>query len=158
MKQELDVVWFNIDEIFVALQMFYFQTQDGLVYKKVTSTIEDIVRPMTDPSQIDHKELTATVIRKFEEYDSTTGHTLVTKMVKDHTRSVVFKDYTTSTRDLLTVARFEREEEEDLMKTLLSDLSDLVTTIFIYTSGCRFPHILCTRLGSCRNMDHDCCS
>jgi hypothetical protein len=88
-NQELDVVWFNIDEIFVVLQMFYFQTQDGLVYKKVTSVIEDIVRPMTNPSQIDHKELTVTVIRKFKEYDSTTAYTVVTKMVRNHTRSVV---------------------------------------------------------------------
>ncbi len=36
---------------------------------------------------------------------------LVTKMVKDHTRSVVFKDYTTSARPLMTVARFQREED-----------------------------------------------
>ncbi len=39
---------------------------------------------------------------------------LVTKMVKDHTRSTVFKDYVVSTRDLLTETRFKREEQEDL--------------------------------------------
>jgi hypothetical protein len=55
MKQTLDGVWFNMDEIFVTLHLFYFQTQDGLVFKKVTSVITDIVRPMTDASQIDHK-------------------------------------------------------------------------------------------------------
>jgi hypothetical protein len=36
LKQALDDAWFNIDKIFVALRLFYFQTQDGLVYKKVT--------------------------------------------------------------------------------------------------------------------------
>ena len=51
--------------------MFYLQTQHELVYKKVTSVIEDIVRPMTDPSQIEHKVLTSTVIPTLKEYDST---------------------------------------------------------------------------------------
>jgi hypothetical protein len=68
MKQALDGAWFNIDEICVALQLFYFQTQDGLVFKKVTSAIADIVRPLTDASQIDHKVLTAHIIRTFHEY------------------------------------------------------------------------------------------
>ncbi len=37
---------------------------------------------------------------------------LVTKMVKDHTRSAVFKDYTASVRALMTAARFQREEDD----------------------------------------------
>jgi hypothetical protein len=73
MKQALDGVCFNFDEIFVALQLFYFQTQDGLVFKKVTSAIADIVRPLTDASQIDHKVLTAHIIRIFHEYGPSTA-------------------------------------------------------------------------------------
>jgi hypothetical protein len=67
MNQALDGAWFNIDEIFVALQLFYCQTQDALVFKRVTSAIADNVRPMTDASQIDHKVLTAHIIRTFNE-------------------------------------------------------------------------------------------
>ncbi len=37
---------------------------------------------------------------------------LVTKMVKDHTRSAVFKDYMVSARALMTVVRFQREEKD----------------------------------------------
>ena len=59
-------------EIGEILWMFYFQTQDDLVYKKVASTIEDIVRPMTDSSQINHKVLTSNIIRTFNEYDTST--------------------------------------------------------------------------------------
>jgi hypothetical protein len=33
---------------------------------------------------------------------------LVTKMVKDHTRSAVWKDYAASARALMTAARFQR--------------------------------------------------
>ena len=33
MKQTLDGVMFNIDEIFLTLQLFYFQDQEDLVYK-----------------------------------------------------------------------------------------------------------------------------
>jgi hypothetical protein len=71
-KQVLDGEWFNMDEISVTLQLFYFQTQDDLVYKKVTPTIEDLVRPMTDASHINHKLLTTTIIRTFNEYGDTT--------------------------------------------------------------------------------------
>ncbi len=43
---------------------------------------------------------------------------------------------------------------------VLSDLSDLATTIsvYIYLSVCRFINILCTHVGGCRNMDHNWCS
>jgi hypothetical protein len=37
---------------------------------------------------------------------------LVTKIVKDHTRSAVIKDYAVSAGALMTVARFQREEED----------------------------------------------
>ena len=37
---------------------------------------------------------------------------LVTKMVKDHTRSAVFQDYAASARALMTAARFHREEDD----------------------------------------------
>ncbi len=37
---------------------------------------------------------------------------LVTKMVKDHTWSIVFKDYEASPRALMTVARFQREGDD----------------------------------------------
>ncbi len=40
-------------------------------------------------------------------------------MVKDHTRSVVFKDYAASVRVLLTAARFQREEDD------LEDIEDV---------------------------------
>ena len=33
-------------------------------------------------------------------------------MVKDHTRSAVFKDYMVSARALMTVVRFQREEKD----------------------------------------------
>jgi hypothetical protein len=68
----LDGVWFNFDQIFVALYLFYFQTHNDLVYKKVTSVIQDHLRPMTDPSQINHKVLTSNNIRTFHKYVSTT--------------------------------------------------------------------------------------
>ena len=70
MKQTLDGVMFNIDEIFLTLQFFYFQDQEDLVYKKVYTTIVNLLRPLEDPSQIDHDVLVDTVIRTFEEYVS----------------------------------------------------------------------------------------
>ena len=74
MKQALDGAMFNIDEIFLALPT-YFQAQEDLVHKKVYSerysAIVNLLRPMTDPSQIDHTALLDTVIRVFEEYGST---------------------------------------------------------------------------------------
>ena len=71
MKQVLDRVMFNIDEIILVLQLFYFQAQDDLVYKKVHSVIVNLLHPVTNLSQIDHNVLVDTVIRVFEEYDST---------------------------------------------------------------------------------------
>lgn len=66
MKQALDGAMFNIDEIFLALELFYFQAQEELVHKKVYyerySAIAILLRPMADPSQIDHTALVDTVI------------------------------------------------------------------------------------------------
>ena len=70
MKQDLDGAMFNIDEIFLSLQLFYFQSQEDLVYKKVYTTIENLLRPFDDLSQIDHDVLIDVVIRTFEEYGS----------------------------------------------------------------------------------------
>ncbi len=74
-KQALDGAMFNIDEISLALQLFYFQAQEGLVHKKVYSerysVIVNLLCPTNDPSQIDHTALVDTVIRVFEEYGST---------------------------------------------------------------------------------------
>ena len=55
---------------FLALQMFYFQSQEDLVYKKVYTSIENLLHPLDDPSQIDHDVLIDVVIRTFEEYGS----------------------------------------------------------------------------------------
>ena len=41
-----------------------------LVYKKVYTVIENLLRPLDDPSQIDHDLLIDVVIRTFEEYGS----------------------------------------------------------------------------------------
>jgi hypothetical protein len=38
---------------------------------------------------------------------------LVTKMVKDHTRSTIFKDSVSSVRVLMTLSSFQREENDD---------------------------------------------
>ena len=48
--------------------MFYFQSQEDLVYKKVYTSIENLLRPLEDPSQIDHDILIDVVIRTFEEF------------------------------------------------------------------------------------------
>jgi hypothetical protein len=158
MKETLDGVWFHIDEIFVALQLFYFQNQDGLEDKAIKNlkkvskispklsrsplpvllnltldvkvqgcpqhcrhangtwrfplrTVKSAKIMFTDVVLDDADDVTGMVLPVTEDR----VRALVTKMVKDHTCSSVFKDYAASARTLMTEARFQRgKDTEDI--------------------------------------------
>ena len=64
--EDLDGTMYNIDEILLALELFYFQAQDEHVRKKIYSEIVKLLHPLPDPSRIDHNALVDTVIQVFE--------------------------------------------------------------------------------------------